>query len=72
MLALVGEIVRQLVLIGPLGLLIAGLVLVVIALATGFLVPGKDRDEWKQLAKSQSAELTRIGDILEDRIRRRR
>jgi hypothetical protein len=65
--AVVGELVKT----GPFGLLLAALVIAIVAFATGFIVPAKDRDEWRSLAKSQADRLDRIGDILEDRLRRR-
>ncbi len=55
---------------GPWGLLVIGCVLVIVALATGFVVPGKDRDEWRASSQALAKQVERFADLLDDRRRR--
>jgi hypothetical protein len=59
------QTIRAILDLGVPGLLVVG----ILGFATGFIVTGKDRDEWKTLAKSMAASFDRLADVLEDRRR---
>lgn len=57
--------IRALLDLGMSGLLLIGL----LAFATGKVVPGKDRDDWRKIAQDQTANAQRLADALETRNR---
>ena len=59
--------IRALLDLGMSGLLLVG----IWALATGKVVPGKDRDDWRDIARSQAQFFERIANQLEELIRRK-